>query len=175
MASEQELMALMAQGGQDEGAPMGGAPGMMPGMEPPMPPSPPMGSPMSTPEPKAGQREAAMINVSMALDLIEQALPALGSASPEGKKLLSVLNSLTGLLGPRKQRTGELQNAEILQLLQNLPQAGGGTPASKMIEASPPNLGLMTPPGAPPAPPGAAPGAPVPPPPGGAGAPPMPM
>lgn len=169
MASEQELMALMAQGGQDEGAPGGLA-----GMEPPMPPSPPMGSPMSTPEPKAGQREAAMINVSMALDLIEQALPAVGSASPEGKKLLSVLNSLTGLLGPRKQRTGELQQAEILQLLQNLPQAGGGTPASKMIEASPPNLGLMQPPGAPPAP-GAAPGAPVPPPPGGAGAPPMPM
>jgi hypothetical protein len=173
MATEQELMALMAQGQQDEGTPPGGAPGMMPGMEPDVP-SPPMASPMSTPEPKAGQREAAMINVSMALDLIEQALPALGSASPEGKKLLSVLNSLTGLLGPRKQRTGELQQAEILQLLQNLPQAGGGTPASKMIEASPPNLGMMTPPGAPPAP-GAAPGAPVPPPPGGAGAPPMPM
>lgn len=173
MATEQELMALMAQGQQDEGTPPGGAPGIMPGMEPDVP-SPPMASPMSTPEPKAGQREAAMINVSMALDLIEQALPALGSASPEGKKLLSVLNSLTGLLGPRKQRTGELQQAEILQLLQNLPQAGGGTPASKMIEASPPNLGMMTPPGAPPAP-GAAPGAPVPPPPGGAGAPPMPM
>jgi hypothetical protein len=109
---------------------------------------------MSTPEPKMGQREAAMINVSMALDLIEQALPAVGSETPEGKKLMSALSSLTGLLGPKKQKTGELQNAEILQLLQNLPQAGGGTPGSRMIAGSPPNLGLMgqtPPPAAPPA------------------------
>jgi hypothetical protein len=52
----------------------------------------------------------------MALDLIEQALPALGSETPEGKKLMSALSSLTGLLGPKKARTGELQQAEILQL-----------------------------------------------------------
>lgn len=158
------------------GAGGGGVP--MPGGEPPTPPTPPMGAPMSTPEPKAGEREAAMINVSMALDLIEQALPALGSESVEGKKLLSALSTLTGILGPRKQKTGELQNAEILQLLQNLPQAGGGSPASKMIEQAPPNLGLMGgagPGGAPPPAPAAAPGAPVPPPPGGGGAPAMPM
>lgn len=173
MASEQELMALMAGGAPaGEPAPAGGV--SMPGQEAPVPPTPPMASPMGTPEPKAGQKEAALINISMALDLIEQALPAVGSASAEGKKLLSVLNSLTGLLGPKKQRVGELQNAEILQLLQNLPQAGGGTPASRMMEQAPPNLGLMTPPGGA-MPPGAAPGAPVPPPPGGAGAPPMPM
>jgi len=58
-----------------------------------------------------------------------------------------------------------LQNAEILQLLQNLPQAGGGTPGSRAIAGGPPNLGLMNPPGAPPAPPAGGP----------AGAPPMPM
>ena len=130
--------------------------------------TPPMSSPMSTPEPKNGQREAALINVSMALDLLEQALPAVGSESPEGKKLMSALSALTGLLGPKKQKTGELQNAEILQLLQNLPQAGGGTPGSRSIAGAPPNLGLMNAPGGPPA------GAPpMPPPPGGA--PPMPM
>lgn len=175
MAREEEIMALIsgsAPGGEVAPA---GAP-TLPGEGTPMPPTPPMEGPMTTPEPKAGQREAALINVSMALDLIEQALPAVGSTTPEGKKLLSVLNSLTGLLGPKKQRVGELQNAEILQMLQNLPQAGGGTPASRMMEQAPPNLGLMTPPGGtPPMPPGAAPGAPVPPPPGGAGAPPMPM
>jgi hypothetical protein len=127
---------------------------------------------MSTPEPKNGQREAALINVSMALDLLEQALPAVGSESPEGKKLMSALSALTGLLGPKKQKTGELQNAEILQLLQNLPQAGGGTPGSRSIAGAPPNLGLMNAPGGPPA------GAPPMPPPGGmppGGAPPMPM
>lgn len=169
MANEQELMALMG------GA--GGAGIPMPGAEPPTTPTAPMGAPMSTPEPKSGEREAAMINVSMALDLIEQALPALGSESGEGRKLLSALGTLTSILGPRKQKTGELQNAEILQLLQNLPQAGGGTPASKMIEQAPPNLGLMAGAGGAPSPtpPPAAPGAPVPPPPGGGGAPAMPM
>jgi hypothetical protein len=174
MAKEQELMALMAGAGAPAGEPAPGGATAMPGQEPPLSPAPPMASPMGTPEPKAGQKEAALINISMALDLIEQALPAVGSASPEGKKLLSILNSLTGLLGPKKQRVGELQNAEILQLLQNLPQAGGGTPASRMMEQAPPNLGLMSPAGGA-MPPGAAPGAPVPPPPGGAGAPPMPM
>lgn len=142
MANEQELMALMSQ------QPTGGA-------LPPGAPSPdvstPMTDPLSTPEPKAGQREAALINVSMALDLIEQALPAVGSETPEGKKLMSALSALTGLLGPKKARTGELQQAEILQLMQNLPQAGGGTPGSKMISQSPPNLGLMNQPPAPPA------------------------
>lgn len=142
MANEQELMAMMSQ------QPTGGA-------LPPGAPSPdvstPMTDPLTTPEPKYGQREAALINVSMALDLIEQALPAVGSETPEGKKLMSALSSLTGLLGPKKARTGELQQAEILQLMQNLPQAGGGTPGSKMISQSPPNLGLMSQPPAPPA------------------------
>ena len=41
----------------------------------------PMASPMSTPEPKMGSKEAAMINVGMAMDLLEQSLPALGSES----------------------------------------------------------------------------------------------
>lgn len=143
MANEQELMSLMSQE-----QPTGGA-------LPPGAPSPdvstPMTDPLSTPEPKYGQKEAALINVSMALDLIEQALPAIGSETPEGKKLMSALSSLTGLLGPKKARTGELQQAEILQLMQNLPQAGGGTPGSKMISQSPPNLGLMNQPSAPPA------------------------
>ena len=156
MANEQELMAMMSQ------QPTGGA-------LPPGAPSPdvstPMTDPLTTPEPKYGQREAALINVSMALDLIEQALPAVGSETPEGKKLMSALSALTGLLGPKKARTGELQQAEILQLMQNLPQAGGGTPGSRAIAGGPPNLGLMNPPGAPPAPPAGAP----------AGAPPMPM
>lgn len=143
MANEQELMAMMSQ------EPMGG------GAIPPGAPSPdvstPMTDPLSTPEPKYGQKEAALIKVSMALDMIEQALPAVGSETPEGKKLMSALSALTGLLGPKKARTGELQQAEILQLMQNLPQAGGGTPGSKMISQSPPNLGLMNQPSAPPA------------------------
>ena len=161
MAENIDIMALM------QGAGAGGATpgGVSVGEAPPSSP-PPMPTPMSTPEPKAGVREAALVNISMALDLIEQALPALGSETDEGKKALSALSTLTAVLGPKKQRAGELQNAEILQLLQNLPQAGGGTPGSRAIAGAPPNLGLMNPPGAPPMPAGG--GAP-------AGAPPMPM
>ena len=157
--ADADIMALM------QGANTGETPGGVSVGSAPMAPPPPMPTPMSTPEPKAGVREAALVNISMALDLIEQSLPALGSETEEGKKALSALSTLTAILGPKKQKAGELQNAEILQLLQNLPQAGGGTPGSRAIAGGPPNLGLMNPPGAPPAPPAGAP----------AGAPPMPM
>jgi hypothetical protein len=122
--------------------------------------TPPMGAPMMTPEPKMGSREAAMINVGLALDLLEQALPAIGSESSEGTKVMAALRTLTGMMQPRQAKTNELKNAEILQLLQNLPQAGGGTPEGKAMASAPPVPGMaggaMPPPmpaGAPPMPP----------------------
>lgn len=104
--------------------------------------TPPMGAPMSTPEPKMGNREGALVNLSMAMDLIEQALPSLGSESDEGQAALSAINRLTKILGPRKQKTKELQQSEIIQMLQNLPQAGGGTPEGRAMASAPavPNL-----------------------------------
>jgi hypothetical protein len=111
--------------------------------------TPPMASPMSTPEPKMGSREGALINLSMAMDLVEQALPALGSESPEGMKALSVLRQMSSILGPRKEKTKELQGAEIMQMLQNLPQAGGATPEGKAMAAAPAIPGMMPPGGAP--------------------------
>lgn len=156
--ADQDIMQLMAKGGP---APMGGEPmAPPPASETP----PPMPSPMATPEPKAGEREAAMINVSMALDLLERSLPQIGSSTPEGRKLMSALNSLTSIIGAKKQKTDELQAAEIMQLLQNLPQAQGMMPGSP--GATPPMPAPPTPPGAgaPPAmPPGMPPGGPTPP------------
>jgi hypothetical protein len=99
--------------------------------------TPPMSAPMSTPEPKMGSREAAMINIGMALDLIEQSLPALGSDSEEGRKALDAIRVLNGMMGPRKGKTNELQQAEILQMLQSLPQAGGATPEGRAIAQAP--------------------------------------
>lgn len=110
--------------------------------------TPPMSAPMSTPEPKMGNKEGAMINLSMAMDLIEQALPAFGSESPEGMKALQVLRSLSSMLGGKKEKTKELQNAEIMQMLQNLPQAGGATPEGKAMAEAPAIPG-MAPGGAP--------------------------
>ena len=113
--------------------------------------TPPMSSPMSTPEPKMGSKEAAMINLGMAMDLLEQSLPALGSETEEGQKALGAIRTLTGILGPRKFKTNELQQSEILQMLQTLPQAGGATPEGKAmsqapIPGMPPQGGGMPPP-----------------------------
>ena len=77
----------------------------------------PMASPMSTPEPKMGNREAAMINLAMAMDLLEQSLPALGSETPEGQKILGAIRTMTSVIGPKKAKTNELQPAEIMQML----------------------------------------------------------
>ena len=108
----------------------------------------PMGAPMSTPEPKLGNREGALVSLGMALDLIEQALPGLGSESPEGQKAMQALKAISGVLGPRKGKTNELQQSEILQMLQTLPQAGGGTPESRSLASAPPVPNMPPIPGA---------------------------
>lgn len=99
--------------------------------------TPPMSSPMSTPEPKMGSKEGALINIGMALDLIEQSLPALGSETDEGRQALNAIRTLTGMLGSRKNKTNELQQSEILQMLQTLPQAGGMSPETRAMSQAP--------------------------------------
>lgn len=110
--------------------------------------TPPMGAPMSTPEPKMGTKESAMLNLSMAMDLLNQSLPGIGVNSKEGKQVLDAIRVITGILGPDKERTDELQPTEILNMLQTLPQAGGATPESKAMLSAPAIPGMMpTPPG----------------------------
>jgi hypothetical protein len=121
-ASPDKLMELMSRGKK----PSASAPTPTPSPAPMDSMSdagtPPIASPMSTPEPKLGSQEGAMINLSMAMDLIEQALPALGSESEQGQKALAAIRALTGVIGPRKGKTNELQQSEILQMLQSLPK-----------------------------------------------------
>jgi hypothetical protein len=97
----------------------------------------PMASPMSTPEPKMGSKEAAMINLGMAMDLLEQSLPAIGSETEEGGRILNAIRVLNGVLGTRKNKVNELQQSEILQMLQTLPQAGGASPAARSLQQAP--------------------------------------
>ena len=142
-----KLMELM-RGSRSANAPMPEAP-QAAGMSDAE--TPPMASPMSTPEPKMGSKEGALINISMAMDLLEQSLPAFGSESVEGQKALNAIRQLSGLIGPRKGKTNELQQSEILQMLQTLPQAGGATPegramAQAPIPGMPPQGGGMPPP-----------------------------
>ena len=90
MGMPQDQLMSLIQSQRDSATP-GGLPPTPEAAGPGDAGAPPMSAPMSTPEPKMGNREAAMINVSMALDLLEQSLPALGSETPEGKSILQVL------------------------------------------------------------------------------------
>lgn len=107
--------------------------------------TPPMPSPMSTPEPKMGSKAAANINIQMAMDLLEQSLPALGSESEEGQQIMKSLASLHKMFGKREAKNRELMPAEILQMIQTLPQAGGASPEQRSI-AQAPVPGMQQPP-----------------------------
>lgn len=144
--SPERMKSLLAADAEDA------APGAA---SPPEPQAGPLPSPMSTPEPKMGNREGALVNLSMALDLIEQSLVGLGSETPEGKQVQSAMRALSGILGAKKPKTDELQAAEIQQLLGQLPKAGGNvTPEVQAAlgtkppapAAPPPQAGATPPP-----------------------------
>jgi len=162
-----QLMSLL-KSQKDKATPTGVAPapeaGAGGGISDPS--APPMASPMSTPEPKMGDRESSLLNISMAMDLLEQALPALGSESEEGQKVLNGIRTLTTILGAKKAKVNSLQPTEIMQMLQSLPQAGGATPEGNAMQKAPMIPGMS---------PGGAPPPPMPPMGGGAGGPPPSM
>lgn len=105
--------------------------------------TPPMSSPMSTPEPAMGSKEGAMVNISLAVDLMKRSLPGIGADSAEGRKVLAAMKSLMSVVGERKDSTEELKQSEILQMLQSLPQAGGQSPEGKAMAAAPAVPGMM--------------------------------
>ena len=147
-----DMMDLIKSQQKDSATPQGVPPSPTPGTERSDASTSPSAAPMSTPEPKMGNREGALVNISMAMDLIEQALPSLGAESDEGRKVLTALRTLTDIIGPKKSKAGELQQSEILQLLQTLPQAGGATPESKALSQAPsiPGMAQTPPPASPP-------------------------
>lgn len=98
---------------------------------------PPVGAPMTTPQPQDGNKQSAMINVTMAMDLLESSLASFGSESEEGQVLLNSLSSLSRKFGANKKKAEGLIPTEIMQLMQNLPQAGGGSPQAKAMGAAP--------------------------------------
>jgi len=159
-----KMLDLIRSGGPA----MSAGPAAMPDAPDPNAPTPPMASPMSTPEPRLGTQESARINIGLAMDLLEQSLPGLGSESEEGQKVMAALRSLTGMMGARGGRTDSLKNAEILQMLQSLPQAGGATPEMKAMGGMPAIPGMAPSPGGAPMPAGGPGGMPPMPPGGGA-------
>jgi hypothetical protein len=91
----------------------------------------PMSSPMTTPEPQEGNMEQARLNVMMALDMLQNALQEFGMESEEGMALQKVVGDLTSKFGERESSTRELMPAEIMNLIQTLPQAGGANARGK--------------------------------------------
>jgi hypothetical protein len=91
----------------------------------------PAAAPMSKPQDKRGLKAAAQTNVHMAINLLEEALPRFGSESQEGGKIIAALKTLGTIIA--KKDTSDLVPAEIQQLFQQLPQAGGGTQVQQMI------------------------------------------
>ncbi len=137
MSVSPELMTqMMQQRGQSP--PAGGASasppgaGMPPGAGAPgQGPGPPAASPISKPQDKKGLKVAAMTNVHIAANMLEEALPAFGSESQEGQKILSALKVIGPLLA--KRDSSDLVPAEILQMVKSLPQMGGGTQVQQQI------------------------------------------
>ena len=130
-------MQLIAGGaGKSGGAPMPGAPGA-PGAGGMPQPAQAGGAPMSTPQPAQGDKQNAMVNVSLAMDLLEQTLHALGSESEEGQAILTCLSGLSKKFGHTKAKSQDLVPAELMQLMQSLPQAGGMSPEAKAMGQQP--------------------------------------
>jgi hypothetical protein len=91
----------------------------------------PGGAPMSSPQEKRGVKTAAHTNLHIATNMLEEALPAFGSESPEGAKILQALKILGSLVS--KRDTSDLVPAEIMQLANRTPQMGGGTQIQQQI------------------------------------------
>lgn len=148
-----ELMQLLSGGGGTE------ARGMPP--QSPEVSQAPITAPMSGPEPMQGDKQEAMIQIQMAVDLLERSLPAIGSETPQGRAIMSTLSSLSKEFGEMRTAAKELMPAEIMQLMSSLPQAGGASPAMKAMQGGgaggPPGGGM--PPGGMPPMPGGMPGA----------------
>lgn len=120
------------------GGPPPGAP-PQPGMPPPggmgganaQPNSTPAAAGMSKPQDKKGLKAAAQTNVHIAVNMLEEALPAFGSESEEGKIILKALDKLSGLMG--KRDSSDLVPAELMKMFKQMPQMGGGTDVQKQI------------------------------------------
>ncbi len=94
---------------------------------PPSPPGGPSAAPMSNPTEQEGLKAQSRQGIQLAVKLLESTLLPFGTQSPEGKKILSAIRSLTALAG----ETGgpDLQQAEVKMLgAQAGPQDAGPKP-----------------------------------------------
>lgn len=109
----------------------------------------PAGSPTAAPQDKKGLKAAAMSNLHIAQNMLEQALTAFGPEDKEYKVILKCLNSMAPLAADKDN--SDLVPAEVMRMVGQLPQMGGGSDIQRMIMQQMKQGGQ--PPGAPPQPP----------------------
>lgn len=126
-----KLMQLMQGGAGKTGA---GAPPPAPGAPPG---GAPVGAPMTTPQPNEGEQQAAAVDISMAMDLMEKSLSSYGTESEQGQAIHKALGALVKSFGKKNDKAKELVPAELMQLMSSLPQGQGGTPEMKGAGAPP--------------------------------------
>jgi len=111
----------------------------------------PMGAPMSTDIPKDGDKAAAKNQVTIAMTMLEQALMALGSHSEEGRVVMDSLMKLSKYF--HKEENNELVPAQLMSMMQAMPQVGGGSPEQlALMKAQSQGAGAGAPQGAQPQP-----------------------
>jgi hypothetical protein len=88
----------------------------------PVPPPPgPAGAPMAQPTPNDGARQMGMVQVETAMQMLEKALPVLGSNTPEGQAALKALSTLSSKF--QRQQAQELVPAQIAELARSQQQS----------------------------------------------------
>jgi hypothetical protein len=105
----------------------------------------PGGSPTPTPSKKLGLRAGAMTNVSIARNMLEQALTVLDHDDPAYKAVYKALGAINPISA--KSDSSDLVPAQVMRMVGELPQMGGGTDVQKMLMQ---NMRKPPPGGAPP-------------------------
>jgi hypothetical protein len=96
---------------------------------------------MSQPAAADGLKASAQVNITMAIDILQQSLPAIGVQTPEGQAVLNALKTLTKAFAETESKSRELIPAEIMQMLSALPQTNP-SPGMKAGAARPmPGMG----------------------------------
>jgi hypothetical protein len=91
----------------------------------------------------AGLAANARMQVTMAMDVLGQALPALDVKSAEGQAVLKALQTLSKAFGESANKSRDLIPSEVMTLLSGLP--GQNTPPGAKAAAAQPQPGAGAP------------------------------
>lgn len=90
----------------------------------------PGAAPAMSPQKPRGDQAQGKAKLQMAIRIMEDALPKLGSDSAEGKAVLKAITALVKVTGPDEERSQQILPAELKSALMDNPAAppGGGGP-----------------------------------------------